>query len=496
MTTLQAGNATQFFLGGDTCLRELLRVLESAHHHIHVETMVFYNDKTGRAIAEVLKNKALVENVEVRVLVNFPATEFSIPTLKGSPDSPSSTDPADLKKPGLTLPFYEELRSAGVQVINSHPLSNFGTDIQIIENEPLEILVSLLGLPAGALMQVKQLIMWGYWRREKYDKDYVPLDFMLMQEKLDLQHKTTFPVHLDHRKLVVVDGREAVICCYNLGRDYLYEAPSGPTTNEGFWLDGAVSIQGPVVAQVQRAFAERWMLSAGDIFARDFLPSPSNPYIPVNASVGTDVVKILTSGYESAEDNPIRNEIENKLRDVSSRGKPVTVVNPYICDDYLVNLLIDAAGQGSEVIVICSDHHLDSPWSRDAGHLRYKRMVEAGIEICEYPGRMLHVKVMTIGSDWATVGSYNWNYRSARRDLECNAFIISTGLVGQISTEVEAMRRAARAVVRPAVVSGAFDDYPIGCLSRASYAALPVEVRAMLESTSRGTTFLEDWQIL
>jgi cardiolipin synthase A/B len=494
-----SGNQARLFVGGYECLTELLRLIQSAQHHIHIEIMAFYDDKTGRMVADALKNKAQLDNVEVRVLVNVPATDGSRGLLAGNPDDPLSTDPnVVLRKAGPTLDFYDSMRASGVQVINSNPLSFYGTDIEILKNEPIEVLASLLGLPWAALVRIKQEILKRYWREEDYEPSLMPAEFLQLQAALDSHHQTTLPGHMDHRKIVVVDGTTALVATFNLGRDYLFERPMGPTLHPGFWFDAMASLTGPIVNTVQKLFAERWLLSAGDIYTTDFSPSASNSYVPPIAPTGTDRVMIASSGHHDAMTNPIRSEMELKLTEASTAGKPIVLINPYICDDGLIAALIRLAGQGSSVLIICSDHHLDSPWSRDAGQARYKQMIDAGIRICEYPGRMLHAKILLVGTDWATIGSYNWNYRSAKRDLECNAFIQSTSFATQVKQMGDSLKQASEQVVRETTWTKPWNEYPLGCLDSTNYATLPAEVKELIESLDwwRGTGTLEQLEFI
>ena len=480
MTEFVSGNQAEIFLNGNECLSKLLERLDLARHHIHIETMAFNNDKTIRQVADLLMNKSQLESVEVRLLTNFPATDWSIPMLKGTPNNPGDTK---LNKPSLSLPLFDQMRIAGVQVINSHPISHFGTDAEIIESKDIDNLIRVYPNIVGPILfKIKEMILSRYYRREDFDPAEVPIEFQLKQEELDLKHKVTLPGHLDHRKLIVIDGKEAFICTFNMAREYLYEIPFNENLHENFWLDAMVWLRGPVVNQVQKLFAERWILSAGDVFTKNFQPSPDDPYTPVLPEEGNMRVKVVGSGYESKEENPIRNEMELVLKD--RRGQLINIVNPYVCDGGhggkagLMDKLIEASKAGSKILLITSDHHLDSPPSRDASQYRYEKMLKSGINICEYPGRMLHAKLMTVGEDWATIGSYNFNYRSARRDLECNAFIISKDFVDQIDAKViQPLRKAAES----AAISNEEpeENHIIGCLDLLAFQGLPNEVKTV-----------------
>ena len=88
-----------------------------------------------------------------------------------------------------------------------------------------------------------------------------------------------FSVHLndrDHRKLLVVDGRRAMLGGVNMAR--VYENPRADLTpadpDRAFWYDAAVLLDGPIVAEVQKLFFHTWERQGGDTLPeRDFFPS-------------------------------------------------------------------------------------------------------------------------------------------------------------------------------------------------------------------------------
>ena len=57
----------------------------------------------------------------------------------------------------------------------------------------------------------------------------------------------------NHRKTVIVDGREAYLGGLNVGDDYMGRNPAF-----GAWRDSFVRLTGPAVRQLQLVFAEDW----------------------------------------------------------------------------------------------------------------------------------------------------------------------------------------------------------------------------------------------
>jgi phosphatidylserine/phosphatidylglycerophosphate/cardiolipin synthase-like enzyme len=75
----------------------------------------------------------------------------------------------------------------------------------------------------------------------------------------------------DHRKLVVADGRVALLGGRNLAHEYYRgfdEVRIDATTpwREVPWLDAGAQVEGPVVAALERCFLDAWIAAGGDAF--------------------------------------------------------------------------------------------------------------------------------------------------------------------------------------------------------------------------------------
>lgn len=68
--------------------------------------------------------------------------------------------------------------------------------------------------------------------------------------------------HRNHRRILVIDGRIAFTGGAGVGRKW-----TGDGRREDHWRDTDVRVEGPVVAELQRAFAEDWSEATGVILA-------------------------------------------------------------------------------------------------------------------------------------------------------------------------------------------------------------------------------------
>jgi cardiolipin synthase len=73
----------------------------------------------------------------------------------------------------------------------------------------------------------------------------------------------------NHRKIVVVDGKEAWVGGHNVGDEYLGKDPkSGP------WRDTHMRVCGPVAQAIQLTFAEDWHWASGAMLDLEWQPTP------------------------------------------------------------------------------------------------------------------------------------------------------------------------------------------------------------------------------
>src|SRR5439155_23283458 len=87
----------------------------------------------------------------------------------------------------------------------------------------------------------------------------------------------------NHRKIVVVDGRRAITGGFGIWSSWL-----GKGRKPDEWRDTAVRAEGPVVADLQRAFEQNWREVQGE-------PLPPAAYPPLAAAGDSAAMFIATS---------------------------------------------------------------------------------------------------------------------------------------------------------------------------------------------------------
>ena len=207
-----------------------------------------------------------------------------------------------------------------------------------------------------------------------------------------------------HRRIVVIDGRVGFT-----GGSGISEKWEGDGRREGYWRDTDVRVEGPVVHQLQAAFAESWRETTGMVLGGD-------AYFPALDDRGSVYAQVVKS-------SPAGGAFEAYmlfLLSIESARRSILLTNPYfVPDDRMKEALLRAVRRGVHVVVLVPgkiDHNL----VRQASRGMLGDMLRAGIEIWEYRAALLHSKTMIVDGILATVGSTNLDNRSFALNEELN----------------------------------------------------------------------------
>jgi cardiolipin synthase len=212
----------------------------------------------------------------------------------------------------------------------------------------------------------------------------------------------------NHRRILVVDGKVGVT-----GGSGTSGKWSGNGKQEGQWRDTDMRVEGPVVNQLQGAFAENWLEATGvALGGPDYFPWP----IEAKGNVESQVVRSSPAGGSVAMYTMF-------LLAMASARRTIYITNPYfVPDDKMIGTLVQARKRGVRVVLLLPgaiDHNL----VRQASRSQLGRLLQAGVQIYEYRAALLHSKTMVIDSMWATVGSTNLDRRSFELNEELNLVV-------------------------------------------------------------------------
>jgi cardiolipin synthase len=228
--------------------------------------------------------------------------------------------------------------------------------------------------------------------------------------------------HRNHRKMVVVDGKIAFTGGVNISEDYA----SGLTSSERkaplqLWRDTDVEVQGPAVAEFQRSFVNEWYYQKGPLL------SPRE-YFPKLTRQGHDIVRVITSVPERFSLIYV-----TIISAIANSETNVYITDAYFAPDrQMLQKLESAARRGVDVRLLLPSQS-DEPFIVSAERSHYLDLLESGVKIYEWQGKMLHAKTATVDGVWSTVGTSNLDWWSIVRDNELNAIILSHSFANRMN---------------------------------------------------------------
>jgi cardiolipin synthase A/B len=224
-------------------------------------------------------------------------------------------------------------------------------------------------------------------------------------------------VFRDHRKLVVADGRRAIVGGLCIGDEWTGD----PTKGAQPWRDTAIEVVGPAAASFDRAFEGTWTRAGGTI--------------PPEAQVG----EVPASG--NAEVGVIVGEPRRaRVLRVTGLLAAGAADRLWITDAYLVapralfQGLLDAAREGVDVRLLLPGSS-DVPLIRNFTRIGYRELLKAGVRIYEWEGAMLHAKTIVADGRWCRIGSSNLNGSSLFGNYELDALVDHPALAAELEAQ-------------------------------------------------------------
>ena len=227
----------------------------------------------------------------------------------------------------------------------------------------------------------------------------------------------------DHRKILVVDDRTAFLGGVNIDRQYLNPPSAGVAGGaaRAFWQDAAARLEGPVVADARAVFDDTWRRQGGD-------PFPAACASPARSQPGGE--QACVEGSAPRQGRPLHTRAV--LAAITEARHSILLATGYFVpmpDEVLA--LRRAALRGVEVRLVIPGVS-DVPGAVHAGRATYGRLLRAGVAIREVRSAILHAKVATIDGVWSSIGSSNFDRRSATMNNEVDAVILGRRTAGEI----------------------------------------------------------------
>ena len=395
-------NFVENLVDGSRLLPVLLEDLHSATRCIHISIFLFFDDPIGEEISGVLEAKART-GVAVRVLLNVEKTDMGDPFGTGEKEM-MKEDPSFARDPTDVSKMRQRLSDAGVAVIDTE--LNYERIVETGEPE-----LDTLAREIRTTVKVNAL-------------------------------------HVDHRKIVTIDGRIAYCGSANFGAQYQYRVPFDPAKDardeataarqagqpEPWWKwhDGLVRFEGSIVCDLDRVFRERWRLGGG----ADFQSLDA-------------VIPAMPRGMHVSSARVIKNEPSSRINEIRATfldrihaaERSIFIENPFLYHPAIVDALLVAKRERpllQVTLIVPAGKWTPNKVTYDAQQHHYLAYIDAGLEVFEYENHFNHLKLATFDTRWVIVGSANLNFRSLEddKDFEACVLVESEELAREIDREV------------------------------------------------------------
>lgn len=237
--------------------------------------------------------------------------------------------------------------------------------------------------------------------------------------------------HRSHVRAVVIDGQVGYTGGFGVDDKWLGDGVRG-------WRETNVRFRGPAVGQLQAAFAIGWAEATGQLLTGPLFFPPA----------AFQTAGPRTAGLLYASPTVGSTKAERFLAlSIAGARRTLYIANAYfVPDDDLRRLLRQAVRRGVDVRVLTAGRHTDIPSVRLAARDRYEELLRAGVRIYEYAPTMLHAKTLVADGVWSTVGTMNFDNRSAALNEESNLVVLDAQIGERLQRIFLADLRQAREI--------------------------------------------------
>lgn len=239
----------------------------------------------------------------------------------------------------------------------------------------------------------------------------------------------------DHRKLIITDGREALLGghCYTDA----WLADYAPASEPLRAYDVSVRVRGPIVSTLQGAFSENWAAETGELFA-------GVRVFPVLAPAGN---LPMHAAYAKPERSAPAVKILHHAAICMARER-IQVQNPYfIPKPEAIDAFGAAVKRGVQVRVLMpAIQATDNVVVNLAARRNFGKLLRCGVQLFECDKGLIHQKLMTIDGQWSAVGSSNFDDRSFDTNDELTLGILDAETAQRLDALFEELLQCARPV--------------------------------------------------
>lgn len=266
---------------------------------------------------------------------------------------------------------------------------------------------------------VEVRVMYDWVGSLPYKKDELQrIDAAGGQTHADAAHWSRLN-YRNHRKIAIIDGRIGYTGGMNVGQEYIDGQP-----HYASWRDTHARFGGPLVAELQRLFAERWYRGVKeDLFSERYLPETG-----IEGASRVSWGQVCYSGPESPRQE-LRNAI---LVAIASAEHKVRIQSPYfVPDDPVLEAMVTQSLAGVDMGFMMTGV-ADKKLAWNAAFSYLDELTEAGGKAYQYDAGFFHPKCMSIDGVMGVIGTTNFDIRSFLLHDELSVFFYDDGVAAEL----------------------------------------------------------------
>lgn len=207
-----------------------------------------------------------------------------------------------------------------------------------------------------------------------------------------------------HHKIVVCDAKISLVSGLNISDKY-NDLPGRPA-----WLDWAIYAEGEVSYELFKVCTVAWYRSSR--YSLEILKLKPKPDFPPNNCA----VRVRRNDWVRGHNQITKSYLEM----FRNAEQEIIIMSSYFLPGRVMRRNMVKASARGVVCKLILANKSDVSIAKHAERFIYRWMLRNGIEIYEYPKRILHGKISTYDGKWVTAGSYNVNNISAFASVELN----------------------------------------------------------------------------
>lgn len=247
----------------------------------------------------------------------------------------------------------------------------------------------------------------------------------------------------DHRKIMVIDGKVAILGGVNLSKTYqskgslrFFSKQKLPELNQADWRDTDIMVEGPVVANIQQVFLDHWDATQ---------PLDESSFFPTLSKMGVQFVRVIATPASKRKntDSPYYLTLIAAIENAESH----IILNSayFVPTEAQEDVLIAAAERGVKISLLVPSLS-DSILAINVQRSHYTRLLKHSIEIYEMRDQILHAKMISIDGVWSVIGSSNFDYRSAGINAEIDVVILDNQIAQTLESRFQEDLKSAKKI--------------------------------------------------